>query len=374
MPIILLTAKVQDGDVQRGFDAGADDYVRKPFSPQELRSRVQAILGRGRPARDPALVVLLGPGPAVLVLALIVRRTWRSARDRGCARWPNACGPRRSSWWTPRTGAPRPLRRGGGCSPSCWRTTRDAARTTTRTDRRVLRVRRGGPAAARAAQPPWTGWEAAFGLGDMASERAIPDLLLALDDRERRRQGRGDQEPRSPRRHGRRSSPSSVPRSRSGFPVGHRWALLEIGPRCPTCWTCWTTATPPFGSTPPTSSGCSARPTPPRSCPGCATPPRRSVPPGPRQWTARRQRRAGPADRPAGGPGAVRPGRRRPRARTDRRSGGGCRAARGGPPRRVRPGRGGRQGAGADRPGALVLRGGPRRGPHLREAADRLAL
>ena len=39
MPIILLTAKVQDGDVQRGFDAGADDYVRKPFSPQELRSR-----------------------------------------------------------------------------------------------------------------------------------------------------------------------------------------------------------------------------------------------------------------------------------------------------------------------------------------------
>ena len=46
MPIILLTAKVQDGDVQRGFEAGADDYVRKPFSPQELRSRVQAILGR----------------------------------------------------------------------------------------------------------------------------------------------------------------------------------------------------------------------------------------------------------------------------------------------------------------------------------------
>ena len=46
MPIILLTAKVQDDDVQRGFDAGADDYVRKPFSPQELRARVQAILGR----------------------------------------------------------------------------------------------------------------------------------------------------------------------------------------------------------------------------------------------------------------------------------------------------------------------------------------
>ncbi|MDM7830598.1 response regulator transcription factor [Cellulomonas edaphi] len=46
IPVILLTARVQDSDVQKGFDAGADDYVRKPFSPQELRSRVQAILGR----------------------------------------------------------------------------------------------------------------------------------------------------------------------------------------------------------------------------------------------------------------------------------------------------------------------------------------
>jgi DNA-binding response OmpR family regulator len=46
MPIVLLTARVQEQDVQRGFDAGADDYIRKPFSPQELRARVQAILGR----------------------------------------------------------------------------------------------------------------------------------------------------------------------------------------------------------------------------------------------------------------------------------------------------------------------------------------
>ena len=46
MPIILLTARSQDADIQRGFDAGADDYIRKPFSPQELRARVQAILGR----------------------------------------------------------------------------------------------------------------------------------------------------------------------------------------------------------------------------------------------------------------------------------------------------------------------------------------
>jgi len=46
MPVILLTARVQEADVQRGFEAGADDYLRKPFSPQELRARVQAILGR----------------------------------------------------------------------------------------------------------------------------------------------------------------------------------------------------------------------------------------------------------------------------------------------------------------------------------------
>lgn len=46
IPVILLTARVQDDDVQRGFAAGADDYVKKPFSPQELRARVQSILGR----------------------------------------------------------------------------------------------------------------------------------------------------------------------------------------------------------------------------------------------------------------------------------------------------------------------------------------
>ena len=46
MPIIMLTARAQETDVARGFEAGADDYIRKPFSPQELRARVQAILGR----------------------------------------------------------------------------------------------------------------------------------------------------------------------------------------------------------------------------------------------------------------------------------------------------------------------------------------
>jgi DNA-binding response OmpR family regulator len=44
--VIMLTAKSQEPDVQRGFAAGADDYIVKPFSPRELVSRVQAVLAR----------------------------------------------------------------------------------------------------------------------------------------------------------------------------------------------------------------------------------------------------------------------------------------------------------------------------------------
>ena len=47
VPILLLTARAGDEDVARGIDAGADDYLRKPFSPQELADRVEQVLGRG---------------------------------------------------------------------------------------------------------------------------------------------------------------------------------------------------------------------------------------------------------------------------------------------------------------------------------------
>ena len=47
VPVIILTARVQEEDVAQGFAAGADDYLKKPFSPQELRARVDDILGRG---------------------------------------------------------------------------------------------------------------------------------------------------------------------------------------------------------------------------------------------------------------------------------------------------------------------------------------
>jgi DNA-binding response OmpR family regulator len=49
IPVILLTARAQEADVARGFEAGVDDYVKKPFSPQDLQLRVQALLER-RPA------------------------------------------------------------------------------------------------------------------------------------------------------------------------------------------------------------------------------------------------------------------------------------------------------------------------------------
>ncbi len=48
IPVLLLTAKAQEADVQTGFAAGADDYIVKPFSPRELLSRVEAVLSRAR--------------------------------------------------------------------------------------------------------------------------------------------------------------------------------------------------------------------------------------------------------------------------------------------------------------------------------------
>ena len=44
MFVLLLTAKAQESDVRRGYDSGADAYVKKPFSPAELSTRVRALL------------------------------------------------------------------------------------------------------------------------------------------------------------------------------------------------------------------------------------------------------------------------------------------------------------------------------------------
>ena len=47
-PIIMLTARTSESDRVIGLDAGADDYVTKPFSPRELEARVRAVLRRGK--------------------------------------------------------------------------------------------------------------------------------------------------------------------------------------------------------------------------------------------------------------------------------------------------------------------------------------
>jgi DNA-binding response OmpR family regulator len=44
LPIIMLTAKAQDADAERGFALGANDYMLKPFSPRELLNRINAQL------------------------------------------------------------------------------------------------------------------------------------------------------------------------------------------------------------------------------------------------------------------------------------------------------------------------------------------
>ena len=46
VPIIMLTAKVEEEDILRGLDIGADDYITKPFSPKQLVARVMAVLRR----------------------------------------------------------------------------------------------------------------------------------------------------------------------------------------------------------------------------------------------------------------------------------------------------------------------------------------
>jgi DNA-binding response OmpR family regulator len=79
LPVIMLTALGEEGDRVRGLEAGADDYVTKPFSPRELTLRVQAVL------RRTAAAAVVGPprpvrsGPIEVDAA--ARRAWRDARE-----------------------------------------------------------------------------------------------------------------------------------------------------------------------------------------------------------------------------------------------------------------------------------------------------
>ena len=76
LPVIMLTARGEEGERVRGLSVGADDYVVKPFSVPELMARVRALLRRARPERV-AVKLLAGD----LELDRETRRVRRAGRD-----------------------------------------------------------------------------------------------------------------------------------------------------------------------------------------------------------------------------------------------------------------------------------------------------
>jgi two-component system phosphate regulon response regulator PhoB len=76
LPVIMLTARGEEGDRIRGLDSGADDYVVKPFSPSELVARLRAVIRRAQP--DPADNVLRYADVAMDLTAHRVSRSGKS--------------------------------------------------------------------------------------------------------------------------------------------------------------------------------------------------------------------------------------------------------------------------------------------------------
>lgn len=60
IPIIMLTARIQENDKIAGLEAGADDYITKPFSPRELLARIKAVLRRRLPEMSDEIIELGG--------------------------------------------------------------------------------------------------------------------------------------------------------------------------------------------------------------------------------------------------------------------------------------------------------------------------
>lgn len=73
VPILMLTAKSQEIDIVRGLEAGADDYVTKPFSVRELLARIKAILRRSSETTSVAKVVRIGDAEVDLVKGKVTR-------------------------------------------------------------------------------------------------------------------------------------------------------------------------------------------------------------------------------------------------------------------------------------------------------------
>lgn len=76
MPIIMLTARGEEGDRVRGLDSGADDYITKPFSSSELVARVKAVLRRTQPQVESEVLRY-----AEVEMDLVAHRVRRNDRD-----------------------------------------------------------------------------------------------------------------------------------------------------------------------------------------------------------------------------------------------------------------------------------------------------
>ncbi len=75
LPIVMLTARGEEGDRIRGLNSGADDYVVKPFSPAELIARLRAVIRRAQPTSAEAVLRF-----ADLALDLVAHRVSRAGR------------------------------------------------------------------------------------------------------------------------------------------------------------------------------------------------------------------------------------------------------------------------------------------------------
>src|SRR5262249_31129345 len=62
IPVLMLTAKGDALDRVLGLEMGADDYLPKPFNPQELAARIPAILRRAKPPTAPVPQIIVGGG------------------------------------------------------------------------------------------------------------------------------------------------------------------------------------------------------------------------------------------------------------------------------------------------------------------------
>jgi heavy metal response regulator len=77
-PVLMLTARIRVEDRVKGLQGGADDYLVKPFAFSELVARIQVLLRRARPAREPEGATVLGLSD--LEMDLLRRKATRAGR------------------------------------------------------------------------------------------------------------------------------------------------------------------------------------------------------------------------------------------------------------------------------------------------------